>query len=146
VTATEEPSLYERVGGDAFFERLIGAFYDRVEQDPIVRSLYPDQVDFGPARWRLTAFFIQYWGGPTTYSDQRGHPRLRMRHAPFVIGDRERRHWLLAMEGALDELDASGELGPGVRDELWRYCQMAALHMVNQVDERPGTIQLPLDP
>jgi hemoglobin len=134
------PSLYERVGGQGFFEELIGAFYDRVELDPVLLNLYPEPDDLGPARWRLTWFFIQYWGGPTTYSDDRGHPRLRMRHNPFVITDVERFHWLEAMRGALDACNVQGE----IRDELWRYCDMAALHMVNKAEERPGTIQLPL--
>src|SRR6186713_3300420 len=77
-------TLYERAGGMPFFERLVGRFYASVDTDPILRPLYPD-ADLGPAQRRLTLFLAQYWGGPRTYDDERGHPRLRMRHAPFAI-------------------------------------------------------------
>jgi len=85
----ETRSVYELAGGDAAFRALVTRFYDAVATDPVLRAVYPDE-DLGPARERLTLFLIQYWGGPQTYSDQRGHPRLRMRHAPFVIGEPER--------------------------------------------------------
>lgn len=121
------PSLYDHVGGMPFFERLVDGFYRRVADDPVLLSLYPDPVDLGPARQRLTLFLAQYWGGPTTYSDERGHPRLRMRHAPYPIDERERDHWLAAMRAAVDEAGASAE----VAAELNRYFDMAADAMRN---------------
>ena len=83
---TTTVSLFDRVGGTPFFERLVGAFYDGVEQDEVLAPLYPDFPDFSGARHRLTLFLVQYWGGPTTYNEERGHPRLRMRHFPFHVG------------------------------------------------------------
>jgi hemoglobin len=121
-------SLYDAVGGMAFFERLGAEFYRRVAADPVLLSLYPDPEDLGPAEERLTLFLAQYWGGPTTYSDRRGHPRLRMRHAPFAIGPRERDHWLAAMAAAIDAVDPE----PPVRQALWDYATMAAEAMRNR--------------
>src|SRR5688500_20369737 len=83
---SDEISLYERVGGTAFFEHLVDTFYEGVATDAALASLYPEFPDFTGARHRLTLFLVQYWGGPTTYSDERGHPKLRMRHFPFHIG------------------------------------------------------------
>ncbi len=123
-----ETTVYEQVGVMPFFERLVGRFYDEVEQDPVLLALYPDQVDLGPARERLTLFLAQYWGGPQTYSEERGHPRLRMRHAPFAIGPRERDHWLRAMRLALDELAPS----PMLRLRFETYFDMSAEGMRNQ--------------
>lgn len=122
------PSLYDTVGGMAFFERLIERFYASVAADPVLLVLYPEPHDLGPARERLTLFLAQYWGGPTTYSDQRGHPRLRMRHAPFVIGDRERDHWMTAMRAAVAALDPPA----AVADALLDYFTMAADAMRNE--------------
>jgi hemoglobin len=119
--AIATPTLYERVGGSPFFERLIGAFYDGVEADPQLRPLYPEP-DLAGARRRLTLFFIQYWGGPQTYDAERGHPRLRMRHAPFSIGPAERDRWLTHMHAAIDASGAE----PAECDELRRYVDMAA--------------------
>ncbi len=110
-----------------FFEELVAAFYQRVGADPILLSLYPDQVDLAPAAQRLTLFLGQYWGGPTTYSDARGHPRLRMRHNPYAIGPRERDHWLAAMTQALDELAPEAPL----RERFDAYFEMAADSMIN---------------
>jgi len=87
--ATDPQTLYHRAGGSPFFEALVGRFYDGVETDPLLRPVYPEP-DLAGARHRLTLFLIQYWGGPTTYDQERGHPRLRMRHAPFAIGAEER--------------------------------------------------------
>jgi len=92
-------SMFERVGGYAWFEALVGRFYAAVGADPVLRPLYPD--DLGPARDHLTGFLVQYWGGPSTYSEQRGHPRLRMRHARFAIGPAERDAWYAAMAAAV---------------------------------------------
>ncbi len=90
--------------------------------------LYPDRDDLQGARRRLAMFLAQYWGGPTTYSEERGHPRLRMRHAPFAIGPEERDHWLAAMHGALDAMDPA----PEVREALDAYLAMAAESMRNR--------------
>jgi hemoglobin len=122
-----EPTLFEAVGGVGFFERLVAAFYRRVEADSLLLGLYPDPTDLDPARERLTLFLIQYWGGPTTYSERRGHPRLRMRHAPFVVDPDARDRWLAAMRGALDELDVH----PAFDAAMWEYFTMAAEAMRN---------------
>ena len=100
-------SLYQRAGGTPFFEALVGRFYAGVATDPILRPLYPE-ADLAPAQRRLTLFLIQYWGGPTTYDDERGHPRLRMRHAPFAIGPAARDRWLELMRAALADLATAG--------------------------------------
>lgn len=118
---------YEEMGGHATFEQLVSHFYALVAVDPILRPMYPDD-DFKGAAERLLMFLEQYWGGPTTYGEKRGHPRLRMRHALFTIGEAERDAWLRNMKSAVDELTISTEL----KDELWNYLQMAANAMVNQ--------------
>jgi hemoglobin len=120
-------SVYDAVGGMAFFEALASAFYDRVADDDVLLPLYPDPSDLGPARDRLALFLGQYWGGPTTYSDERGHPRLRMRHTPFRIGDDERDRWLAAMHGALDSLAPP----PALRERFDAYFAMSADAMRN---------------
>jgi hemoglobin len=97
-----------------------------VAHDPVLRPLYPDQ-DLGPAQERLRLFLIQYWGGPGTYSQLRGHPRLRMRHAPFTVGPTERDAWLRHMRAAVESL----ALEPAHEQTLWDYLQRAAMHMVN---------------
>jgi hemoglobin len=107
---------------------LVGRFYDEVENDPVLLDLYPDKDDLAPARRRLTLFLAQYWGGPQTYSDERGHPRLRMRHAPFRIGPAERDAWLLHMRAALDTL----HLPEPHQSALWEYLDMAAESMRNK--------------
>jgi hemoglobin len=118
-------TLYERVGGTPFFVALVDRFYAGVADDPVLRPLYPE--DLGPPRGRLGAFLVQYWGGPTTYSDERGHPRLRMRHAPFVIGTAERDAWLRHMTAAVSASAAAAE----DRDELLAYFAAAAAAMIN---------------
>jgi len=127
-TEDRDLTVYEMVGGDSFFEALVGGFYQRVAADPILLALYPEPHDLGPAQTRLTLFLIQYWGGPTTYSDQRGHPRLRMRHAPFAIGPEARDHWLVAMREALVSLSPS----PPVASAMEEYFAMAAESMRNR--------------
>lgn len=127
-TSAPGPSLYERVGGMPFFEGLVDRFYVSVATDPVLLRLYPEQDDLGPARRRLTLFLAQYWGGPTTYSDERGHPRLRSRHFPFEIGPVERDHWLAAMRAAV----AAMEPEPEVADQLITYFELAAEAMRNQ--------------
>ena len=128
-----EDTFYEAVGGADTFGRLIDRFYAGVAEDPILRPLYPDE-DWHEAPHRLRMFLEQYWGGPRTYGEQRGHPRLRMRHAPFAIGTRERDAWLARMREALDEI----ALPPEHEAILWDYLTMAAHSMVNTFDEGTG--------
>ena len=123
----DQTSLYEEMGGRATFEQLVSHFYALVSGDPILRPMYPDE-DFKGAARRLLMFLEQYWGGPKTYSEERGHPRLRMRHASFHIGEVERDVWLKHMKSAVDELEMTTDL----KDELWNYLVMAANSMVNQ--------------
>jgi hemoglobin len=120
-------SLYERAGGMPFFEDLVGRFYAGVATDPILRPLYPE-ADLAPAQRRLTLFLAQYWGGPRTYDDERGHPRLRMRHAPFPIDTVARDRWLVLMRAAL----VATAPPPDVAAELDRYLEMAADAMRNR--------------
>ena len=125
----EQPdTLYAAVGGMPFFTRLVDAFYDRVQRDQVLVALYPEPEDLGPARERLRLFLAQYWGGPTTYSQERGHPRLRMRHQPFAIDENARDRWLFAMRGALDELNPSTPFATALMD----YFTMAADAMRNR--------------
>ncbi|MEZ5115726.1 MAG: globin [Candidatus Nanopelagicales bacterium] len=120
------PTPYERFGGHAFFTALVARFYQGVATDPVLRPMYPEQ-DLGPAEERLRMFLEQYWGGPHTYSDQRGHPRLRMRHAPFPVTEQARDHWLAHMRAAVDEQ----HMDPADREQLWEYLTMAAHSMIN---------------
>jgi hemoglobin len=124
VTALD--TFYDQVGGEQTFHRIVSRFYAEVAKDELLRPIYPEE-DLGPAEERLRMFLEQYWGGPRTYSDQRGHPRLRMRHMPFKIGPIERDAWLRCMRIAVDE----AELEPAYRDQLWEYLEMAAHSMVN---------------
>lgn len=121
-------SFYDEVGGSPTFIGIVARFYAIVEHDPILRPLYPEQ-DLGPAQERFRMFLEQYWGGPRTYSDQRGHPRLRMRHGPFAIGLAERDAWLSAMDRAIE----SAGLSESARERLWTYLVMAADSMVNSL-------------
>jgi hemoglobin len=123
---TEAETFYDEVGGAETFRRLIDGFYSRVADDPVLRPLYPDE-DFAEAPDRLRMFLEQYWGGPKTYGETRGHPRLRQRHAPFAIGERERDQWLKLMRESLDELSLPAEQD----DKLWDYLVMAAHSLVN---------------
>jgi hemoglobin len=122
----EPQTLYDAAGGMPFFERLVGRFYDAVEADDVLRSLYPD--DLGPPRRFLTLFLAQYWGGPHTYDQERGHPRLRMRHAPFAIGPAERDRWLVHMRAAVASLGPPEEIATA----LGEYFDMAAEAMRNR--------------
>lgn len=126
---TEAQTFYDRVGGTVFFADLVSQFYARVSVDPVLVPLYPDQ-DFKQAAQRLQMFLEQYWGGPGTYSETRGHPRLRMRHGTFHIDSSARDAWLSCMKGAVDGVDISQDL----KDELWKYLYSAAIHLVNQPD------------
>jgi hemoglobin len=124
-----EENFYEAVGGGPTFRKLVAAFYAEVAKDPVLRPMYPEQ-DLGPAEQRLRMFLIQYWGGPTTYSQLRGHPRLRMRHAPYKVGPDERDAWLRCMRAAIDTL----ALAPEHERTLWEYISRAAQFMVNTLD------------
>jgi hemoglobin len=137
-TATSPPaeSLYQRVGGDAYFQALVERFYTHVEDDPVLRPIYPK--DLGPGRANLAAFLAQYWGGPPTYSANRGHPRLRMRHFRFPIGQWERNAWVGHMVEAVRASDAS----PADAEALISYFDSAATMLINQPTRPPG--QLPI--
>ncbi len=128
MSASEEVTVYELVGGSPFFEGLVERFYAGVATDALLRPLYPDR-DLAGARARLTGFLVQYWGGPDDYSRERGHPRLRMRHAPFVIGEAEREAWMRHMVAAVDAAGLDAEL----RSRFVDYFEMTAAHMVNVV-------------
>jgi hemoglobin len=122
-------NLYEAVGGQAFFDELVARFYRGVADDPLLRPMYPDDLT-DPAR-HLALFLGQYWGGPSTYGDERGHPRLRMRHAPFVIAEPERDAWLRHMSAALDSLVVEHQIHPAIEARMLDYFGMAADGMVN---------------
>jgi hemoglobin len=125
-TARTPRTFYEIVGGEEMFTRLVRRFYEEVAADPVLRAVYPTE-DLEPAEVHLRLFLIQYWGGPSTYNELRGHPRLRMRHVHFRIGETERDLWLKHMRTALDELDLEATLDA----QLWEYLVMAAHSLVN---------------
>ena len=126
-------SFFDAVGGEETFHRLVHRFYELVADDPVLRPVYPAR-DLRPAEEHLRLFLIQYWGGPQTYNELRGHPRLRMRHARFVIGEAERDAWLRNMRTALDELS----LEEALEAQLWDYLVMAAHSLVNRPTEPRG--------
>ena len=122
-------SFYEEIGGEAFFTDLVSQFYAQVAVDPILRPMYPE-TDLKAAALRLQWFLEQYWGGPSTYQENRGHPRLRMRHSEFHINLAAHDAWLKAMRVAVDGV----EMKPEHKEQLWGYLEMAAAAMVNQPD------------
>lgn len=122
--------MFEAVGGHAVFARLVGGFYDRVSNDTLLRPMYPG-AGLGPAAERLRLFLEQYWGGPTTYSERRGHPRLRMRHLPFPVDAEASERWLACVRASLDEQGLPAELDA----VLWEYFLAAAPAMVNTTDD-----------
>ncbi len=122
-------TFYDAIGGEKAFEQLVSHFYALVAIDPILRPMYPTD-DLHGAAIRLKMFLEQYWGGPKTYSEQRGHPRLRMRHAEFKIGTKERDAWLLCMRSAVNELEITSDQ----RNELWSYLEGAAQFLINSED------------
>ena len=128
----ESPPLtvYSVVGGSGFFEELVERFYEGVAHDEVLRPLYPNQ-DFTDAKARLCGFLVQYWGGPADYSAARGHPRLRMRHAPFAIGPAERDAWLANMTNAVDETIENHGFPSALADILHDYFGSAASHLLN---------------
>jgi len=123
-------SFFDQIGGHDTFVKLVDAFYGGVKSDPVLRPMYPDE-DMEGAVWRLRSFLEQYWGGPHTYSEQRGHPRLRMRHMPFKVNPDARDRWLANIATAVDSLGLS-ELD---RAMLWDYLERAAHSMVNTFEE-----------
>jgi hemoglobin len=129
-----QASLYDAMGGHEFFARLVHRFYEGVAGDPLLRPLYPEE-DLSGAEQRLRMFLEQYWGGPKTYQAERGHPRLRMRHAPFPVSPQARDHWLTHMRAAVDEAVEEGRLSPELEQQLWAYFEHAANFMVNTFDE-----------
>jgi len=127
---TEQQSFYDAVGGHDTFVRLVAEFYRGIADDPVLRPMYPEE-DLTPAAERLTGFLEQYWGGPGTYSQERGHPRLRMRHIPFKINPDARDRWLGHMRRAVDSL----ALPPVTEEMLWDYLTRAAHSLVNTFEE-----------
>ena len=122
--------LFEAIGGTDTFRRLAKRFYEGVAGDDVLKPMYPEE-DLGPAEDRLRMFLEQYWGGPGTYQEQRGHPRLRMRHMPYKINPEARDRWLAHMRVAVDEL----ELAPVHHEELWSYLERAAYAMLNTFED-----------
>jgi hemoglobin len=124
---SEEINFYEKMGGEKNFRELTKRFYQNVANNPVLKPMYPEE-DMEGAEKRLRMFLEQYWGGPGTYSEERGHPRLRMRHAPFYISKVEHDAWLQCMHAAIIDLDMAEEM----KEELWTYFQYAANSMINQ--------------
>lgn len=122
-------SFYDEIGGRATIEKIVDVFYTGVADDPLLRPMYPEE-DLAPAAERFTQFLEQYWGGPSVYSEQRGHPRLRMRHAPFAVDIAARDRWLHHFRAGLDAVD----LTPEQDAQFWTYVQHAATFMVNTTD------------
>ena len=121
-----EQSLYDAVGGEEFFVKLVDGFYQGIETDEVLRPMYVDQ-DLTESRRHLSLFLQQYWGGPSIYQAERGHPRLRMRHMPFVIDDDARDRWIYHMHASLSQI----EIDDALRDQLWTYLVSAAHSLVN---------------
>lgn len=128
-------TLYDRVGGQPWFDTLVERFYEGVEPDPVLRPLYPEDLE--PGKRHLALFLGQYWGGPGTYSEERGHPRLRARHLPFTVGQAERDAWMRHMAAAVEASDADD----ATKAELLAYFEDAATFMIN-----PGQGPLSLRP
>lgn len=123
-------TFYDEIGGMETIKAIVDRFYEGVAADEVLRPMYPEE-DLGPAAERLTLFLAQYWGGPTTYSEARGHPRLRMRHAPFAVTPAAKEHWLRHFRAGLDSV----ALTPEQDAQFWDYATHAAQFMVNQLDE-----------
>jgi hemoglobin len=125
------PTFYDEIGGLPTIRKIVDRFYEGVATDELLRPLYPDE-DLAAASERFTLFLVQYWGGPTTYSDTRGHPRLRMRHAPFAVTPAAKDRWLHHFRAGLDAAD----LSPEQDAQFWDYVTHAAQFMVNTFDEQ----------
>jgi hemoglobin len=129
-------TFYDEIGGYETIRLIVARFYAGVAEDEVLRPLYPEE-DLGPAEERFRDFLVQYWGGPTTYSDGRGHPRLRMRHAPFAVTPTAKDHWLTHFRAGLDEAVQAGLVTPEQDTQFWEYVTHAAQFMVNHFDEAP---------
>lgn len=129
-----ETSFYDQIGGHETFVALVDEFYRGIASDPVLKPMYPEE-DLGPAAERMTMFLEQYWGGPGTYSERRGHPRLRMRHMPFAVNPDARDRWMTHMKAAVDSLD----LSPLHAATLWDYFERAAHAMVNTFEDTDRT-------
>lgn len=129
-SAANETSFYDDIGGMETIRTIVDRFYDGVATDEILRPLYPEE-DLGPANERFRLFLAQYWGGPTTYSERRGHPRLRMRHAPFRVTPRAAERWLVHFRAGLDDAG----LTPEQDERFWGYVVHAAQFMVNTLED-----------
>ena len=127
---TEATTFYDEIGGFETFRHIVEVFYEGVAGDPVLRPMYPEE-DLGPAAERFTLFLVQYWGGPTTYSDNRGHPRLRMRHAPFEVTPSAAQRWLVHFRAGLD----AAALTPEQDAQFWDYVTHAAQFMVNTLED-----------
>ncbi|HEY1135663.1 MAG TPA: globin [Nocardioides sp.] len=123
-------TFYDEIGGEATIRAIVHRFYEGVATDPLLRPMYPEE-DLGPAEERFRLFLAQYWGGPTTYSEQRGHPRLRMRHAPFAVTPASAERWLVHFRAGLDAV----ALTPEQDAQFWAYVTHAAQFMVNTLEE-----------
>jgi len=131
VSEAPAETFYDEIGGMPTIRRIVDRFYLGVAEDPVLRPMYPPQdLADGSAAERLTLFLAQYWGGPTTYSDNRGHPRLRMRHAPFAVTATARDHWLRNFRAGLDEAG----LTPEQDAQFWAYVEHAAQFMINTLE------------
>lgn len=128
-TMGDVTSFYDEIGGMETIRTIVDTFYAGVAEDPVMRPMYPEE-DLGPAAERLTLFLAQYWGGPKTYSERRGHPRLRMRHAPFAVTPDAAQHWLTHFRAGLD----AAELTPEQDEQFWDYVTHAAQFMVNTLE------------
>ena len=126
----QEQTLYDAVGGDAFFHRLVEGFYTQVKKDDLIGPMYPDQ-DWDGAQDRLRWFLVQYWGGPRTFQEKRGNPMLRKRHFPFTIGEAEADRWLELMGNSMEQF-SDDELPPPYRAQMWNHMQRVAYMMINQ--------------
>ncbi len=129
-TTPDGQTFYDAVGGYPTIAKIVDRFYEEVARDEVLRPLYPEE-DLAPAAERFTLFLVQYWGGPTTYSERRGHPRLRMRHAPFKVNPQARDHWLRCFRLGLDAAD----LPPEQDAQFWEYVTHAAQFMVNSFED-----------
>lgn len=136
VARADEQTIYEAIG-EAGFTDLVGRFYAKMRRDDLVGRMYPDD-DWEGSEWRLRMFLIQRFGGPTNYSQQRGHPRLRARHAPFPVDKAAAGRWLLLMREALEESVAAGSVTPEAAQALWPYFADTAAFMINQQTDEPG--------
>ncbi|WP_293830982.1 globin [uncultured Corynebacterium sp.] len=126
----QEQTLYDAVGGDAFFHRLVEGFYTQVKEDDLIGPMYPDQ-DWDGAQDRLRWFLVQYWGGPRIFQEKRGNPMLRKRHLPFAIGEAEADRWLELMGNSMEQF-TDDELPPAYRAQMWNHMQRVAYMMINQ--------------